>query len=161
MPVSAMSQGKTLVAYASKTGANKEAGEVIADTLRSAYAFEVETADLKEGMPDISPYENIIVGSGVRAGRVYGEAVEFLGRDFGQRKVALYFCCMEGGDTKAMGQVPSKYGPKLLEKNPGLKPIDIGAFGGCMKVLGRVVTDTRDPERVKAWALELGKKLQA
>jgi hypothetical protein len=33
------------------------------------------------------------------------------------------------------------------------------AFGGCIRILGKSVTDRRDPAKVQAWAEELGKKL--
>lgn len=44
----------------------------------------------------------MIVGAGVRVQQVYGEAVNFLGSEFGNRKVALNFCCSEGGTRGAM-----------------------------------------------------------
>ena len=151
--------GKTLIVYASKSGANAWTAEVIAKTLRTAYNMDVAVEDLKKGEPDISPYQNIIIGSGVRAGRVYKEAVEFLAKDFGDRKVALYFGCGSGGDPKQHDKAVVEYSEKALNKNKSLRPTDVAAFGGCMKVLGKVVYDARDANKVQEWATELGKKL--
>jgi len=150
--------GKTLIVYASKSGANSEAANAIADALKTTYGMDITVADLKNGSPDITPFQNIIVGSGIRATSVYKEAVDFLGRDFGDRKVALYFCCGGGGDPKTRNQSAEDNSKKALAKNKSLKPIDVVAFGGRMKILGRVVWDNRDMNKVREWAIELGKK---
>jgi menaquinone-dependent protoporphyrinogen IX oxidase len=149
---------RTLIAYATKSGVNAESANMIAEILRKNYGMDVTVADLKNGMIDIAPYKNVIVGAGIRMGSVYKEAVEFLGKNFGERKVALFFSCLEGGVPKRHDAAIVKNTAKALAKNPGLKPIDIGTFGGCMKFLGKT-TDNRNPERVKEWANELGKKL--
>jgi len=153
--------GKTLIAYASKSGANAWAAGVIAATLKSTYDADVTVADLKDGEPNIAPYQNIIVGSGVRGGRLYGDAVQFLGKDFGDRKVALYFGCGSGGDPRQHDKTIEEYSKKALVKNQSLKPIDACAFGGCLKILGRTVFDSRKEEDVREWAVILGKKFDA
>ena len=150
--------GKTLIVYASKSGANSDAANTIAEALKTTYSMDVTVADLKNGSPDIAPFQNIIVGSGVRATNVYKEAVEFLKQDFGDRKVALFFCCGGGGNTKTCEQSAAENARKALAKNKSLKPIDVAAFGGYMKMLGKVMFDTRDANRVRSWAIELGKK---
>jgi len=148
--------GKTLVAYASEGGVNEDAAKIIADVLRANYGMDVTVADLKKESPDITPYQNVIVGSGVHMGHAYNEAVAFLGKDFAGKKVAIYLCCIEGGkpDSKRI----EDYLKNLLSKNPELKPVEVGAFGGRMKMLWKVIDD-RDMEKVKSWAIALGKKL--
>ena len=70
-----MSIGKTLIAYESKGGATEEAARKIAETLRSKFQLEVDLVDLKkQKVFDLSLYQNIIIGGGVRGGRVYGKA---------------------------------------------------------------------------------------
>ena len=78
-----MSANKTLIAYATKMGVTKESARKIADILRSKYALEVDLVDLKEQKPiDLAQYQNMVIGSGVRAGKVYGKALKFLEERF-------------------------------------------------------------------------------
>ena len=50
----------------------------------------------------------------------------------------------------------SKFINNKLAKNPHVNPVAIEAFGGRYSNF-----DYTDPEKVKAWAIELGKKLRA
>jgi menaquinone-dependent protoporphyrinogen IX oxidase len=70
-----------------KNGVTEEAANVIANVLREKYAFEVNTVNLMENKsPDISQYNNVIVGYGVRMQRPYGEGVKFLETDFKDKR---------------------------------------------------------------------------
>ena len=87
-----MSANKTLIAYVSKGGATEEAARKIAETLRSKFQLEVDLVDLKEQTPqDLAQYQNIIVGGGVRGGKVYGKALKFLENDLIEQK-SSFFC---------------------------------------------------------------------
>jgi menaquinone-dependent protoporphyrinogen IX oxidase len=78
---------KTLIAYVTKGGATEESGYIIAETLRDKHGLQVDLVNLKKNSaPDLSQYGNVIVGSGVRIGRVYKEALRFLEKDFGDKK---------------------------------------------------------------------------
>ena len=59
---------KTLVAYASKGGATKQASEIIAEVLKERYKLEVDLIDLRKSNVKIQDYLNIVVGAGVRGG---------------------------------------------------------------------------------------------
>ena len=86
-----MSASKTLIAYVSKQGATEESARKISETLRSKFRLEVDLVDLKEQKPlDLVQYQNIIVGGGVRGGRVYGKTLKFLENDLSGKKVAFY-----------------------------------------------------------------------
>ena len=150
---------KTLVAYASKSGATKEAAEVIAEELRSKFNSEVDFVDLRKCSPNLAGYGNVVVGSGVRAGKVYGEALEFLKKDFGDRKVAFFVCCGGAGDPKKYDESCTKYVAEVLAKYPNLKTVATEAFGGKMTVLGKKLFDNFDPEKIRAWTQTLGSKL--
>ncbi len=79
---------KTLVAYTSKGGATKEAAQIITDVLKSKYGSNVDVVNLRKDRKKVSnmvPYSNVIVGSGVRSGKVYNEALDFLKQDFGDK----------------------------------------------------------------------------
>jgi menaquinone-dependent protoporphyrinogen IX oxidase len=126
---------KTLVAYASKSGATKEASEIIADALRNKFNFEVDLVDLRKSPPNIQSYVNVIVGAGVRAGKVYSEALDFLKHDFGERRVAFFVCCGGAGDPKKYDESCTKYVTNVLARYPNLKTVDTAAFGGRMSLL--------------------------
>lgn len=150
---------KTLVAYTSKSGATKEASEVIADALRVKYNFEVDLVDLRKSSPDIMEFVNVVVGAGVRGGKVYGEALNFLKQDFGNRKVAFFVCCGGAGDPKNYDESCTKYLTKVLAKYPNLKTVSTEAFGGRMKLLGKKLFDNVDKDKIRVWAETLQNRL--
>ena len=150
---------KTLVAYASKSGATEQTAQTIADVLRSKYQLEVDLINLRKAFPAVAPYKNVIVGAGVRGGKVYGEALEFLKEDFGDRKVAFFVCCGGAGDPKNYEDSCNKYVINVLTNYPNLKPVASEAFGGRMKILGKTIFDNIDSSKIRAWAEILGNKL--
>ena len=149
--------GKTLIVFSTIRGLNDEVAHIIADVLKTTYNMDVTVADLGKGPPDITPFQNIIVGGGGGGKNVYNEAVDFLEKDFEGRNVALYFLC-EGGENPNAESTEANQ-KKLLAKNKSLKPIDVAAFGGCLISQNRMVMDDQNMDRVKEWAIELGKKL--
>ena len=149
--------GKTLIVFSTIRGLNDEAAHVIADVLKTTYNMDVTVADLGKGPPDITPFQNIIVGGGGGGNSVYDEAVDFLEKDFEGKNVALYFLCEGGENPKAESTEANQ--KKLLAKNKSLKPIDVAAFGGCQISQNRLVMDDLNTAKVKEWAIELGKKL--
>jgi menaquinone-dependent protoporphyrinogen oxidase len=153
-----MDIARTLVAYVSKGGASEDAAKIVADVLQAKFGFTVDVVNLKRDRPNISGYNNIVVGAGVRAGKVYDEALKFLNQDFGTRKVAFFVCCGGAGDPKTYNESCTKYLVNVLAKFPNLRTVATDAFGGCMKVLGKQVFDTRDPAKVNAWAETVGKQ---
>lgn len=151
---------RTLIAYATRGGVTEEAASVIATVLRDKYGFEVDVVNLKKDpSPDLSRYGNVIIGSGVRIQRWYKEALRFLEKDFEGRRVAIFLSSLEAGDPKSHDDAITKYIKRVLAKYPHVKPVAAEAFGGRMKILGRTISDSRDMEKVRAWAEELGKKL--
>ena len=148
--------GKTLIVFSTIRGLNDEAAHVIADVLKATYNTDVTVADLRKGPPDITPFQNIIVGGGGGGNTVYNEAVDFLEKDFEGKNVALYFLCEGGENPKAENTEANQ--KKLLAKNKSLKPIDVAAFGGCMISQNSLVMDDQNTAKVKEWAMELGKK---
>lgn len=151
---------KTLVVFASKGGATKETSEIIADVLENKFRFEVDLLDLRKSSKNIMVYSNIIVGAGVRGGKVYREALDFLKQDFGQRKLAFFVCCGGAGDPKNYEESCEKYVAEVLAKYPNVKTVATEAFGGRMKVLGRTLFDNVDKEKIRAWAEILGNKFR-
>ncbi|MBE9566669.1 MAG: flavodoxin domain-containing protein, partial [Proteobacteria bacterium] len=72
--------GKTLLAYVSAGGATESYAQIVADTLRSR-GHVVDVVDLKrDKIRDLSSYQNVVVGTGVRIGMVYRKGKQFLRR---------------------------------------------------------------------------------
>jgi len=149
---------KTLIVYSTKTGINSDAAHAIAEVLENTYNMDVTIADLKNGKPDIATFQNVIVGGGVDNKSVYDEAVDFLGKNFENRNVALYFSCEDYETPKE--QNTEENSRKVLAKNNSLKPIDVAAFGGCTIKQGKPTMDALNVNRVKDWATELGQKFK-
>ena len=152
-------ESKTLVAYMTKGGATEEAANVIADVLREKFGLAVDVVNLRrQPNPDIAQYRNIVVGGGVRAGKVYKEAVEFVKQDLSGKRVAFFICSGAAGNALHHDGVAEKYITKGLANTLNVKLVAMEAFGGCIRIFGKAVTDRRDPAKVQAWAEELGKK---
>ncbi|MHA2183868.1 MAG: flavodoxin domain-containing protein [Promethearchaeota archaeon] len=150
-----MNGKKTLIAYVTKSGVTGENAEIIAEVLKEQYQMQVDLVNLKENSkPDLSQYHNVIIGSGVRIGMWYGKAKKILKNKFNDKKVAIFLSSGMAGDPATYDEAISKFIDKKLEKYPHIKPIATEAFGGRYRE-----DDWTDPEKVRAWADELGKKL--
>jgi menaquinone-dependent protoporphyrinogen oxidase len=154
-----MDGNKALIAYETKGGATEEAAQKIAEILRSKYQLEVDLVDLKEQkMPDLSQYRNLVIGGGVRAGRVYDKVLKFLENDLSGKRVAFFVSSAQAGTPGSYEKAKIKFVENTLAKYPKINPVATEAFGGRIKILGKTVTDNRDMVKVEAWAEELGKK---
>ena len=115
--------------------------------------------DLKAQKPlDLSIYQNLIVGSGVRAGRVYSKALKFLRNDFAGKKVAFYVSSAWAVTPGSYEDAKARFVDKTLAKYPLIEPVSTGAFGGKIRYFGKTMVDNTDSAKVEAWAEELGKK---
>lgn len=149
-----------LIAYETKSGVTGESANIIAGVLRSEYGFEVDVVNLKEKPePDLTEYGSIIIGSGIRMGRWYGRAKNLLKVDFEGKNVVVFVSACSAGDPKTHDEAVTKYLDDVLVKYPKLKPLAATAFGGRMQMFGKVRSDTCDPDKVRAWAKEVGAKL--
>ena len=145
-----MSQEKTLVAYATKGGTMEEYSKAIAKVLRDN-KWQVDVVNLKKNHnPDLAPYRNVIVGSGIKMQRMHGDGRKFLEKNFGDRKVAIFLSSLEPRD-----EAIEKYIEKILDKNKKLKPVDIEVFGGRMRFLGKTREDKMDVDKAKEWVQKI------
>lgn len=157
-----MSDVKTLIVYATKSGVTGESANIIAEVLRGKCGFAVDVVNLKQNpKPDFSQYKNVFIGSGIRVGRWYGKAKDLLKGDFEGKNVVIFLSACSAGDPKSHDEAVSKYLDSILVKYPHVKPVAMAAFGGRMKIFGKVQADTCDPEKVRTWAEEVGKKLSS
>ena len=151
--------GRTLIAYQTKGGATEEAARKIAEILRSKFQLEVDLVDLKEQKPlELTQYQNVIVGGGVRVGRVYGKALKFLENDLTGKKVAFFVSSSWAGTPGSYVNAKTKFVEKTLTKYPKINPVTTEAFGGRIKYFRKTMLDNTDLARVEVWAEELGKK---
>jgi len=150
---------RTLVAYESKGGATQESAKKIAETLRSKFQLEVDVVDMGvQKVPDCSTYQNIVIGGGVRGGKIYGKTLKCLENDFSGKKVAFFVCAGGAGDPKTYEKSRVQYVEETIARYPKITPLSVEAFGGRMKLLGKKVFDNLDVAKVEAWAEELGRK---
>ncbi len=157
-----MSANKTLIAYETKGGATGESAQKIAEILRSKYHLDVDLVDLKEQKPtDLTQYQNVVIGGGVRAGKVYDKTLKFLESNLTGKRVAFFVSSAEAGTPGSYEKAKMKFAENTLARYPNIKPVSMEAFGGRIRILGKTVTDNRDLAKVEAWAEELGKKFTA
>jgi menaquinone-dependent protoporphyrinogen IX oxidase len=150
---------KTLVAYESKSGATEESARKIAEVLREKYQLDVDLVDLgNQKISDCTQYQNVVIGGGVRAGKVYGKALKCLENDWSNKKVAFFVSAGQAGDPKTYETAKAKFAENTLAKYPNIKPVSWEAFGGRMIILGKKLYDNVDLAKAEAWAEELGKK---
>lgn len=152
-------ENKTLVVYTTKGGATGEIANLIAETLREKQGLEVDVVDLKkQSHPDLEGYRNIVVGGGVRTGKVYKETKNFMTQELSGKRLAIFICSASAGHPLHKEDVAKKYITEGLASNPNLNVISTEAFGGCIKIFGKAIMDRRDSSKVQAWAEELAKK---
>ncbi len=111
---------QTVVLFATKSGATAECAALLAQNLNCA------AYDLTKPLPEIETYDTIIMGSGVRMGKIYKPALGFIRRNLNlllARRTALYFC----------NAYPDTF-KKAVEKNIPAKLVKqavcIQSFGG-------------------------------
>ena len=130
---------KTLIVYGTRYGATAGTSEEIAKVLQAG-GFDTKVVNAKEDkIKDISPFDLIIVGSGMQFARWTGEAEDFLKRfqkELAQKKVALFISTMktvtarEGKTAELEKTRKMELENKVAKYN--LQPISLGFFGGVL-----------------------------
>jgi len=130
---------KALIAYGTRYGATIGTSEEIAKVLREE-GFEVRVANFgNEKVKDVSEYELVIVGSGMRMGKWTDEADDFLKKfrkELEQKKLALFVSTMktvserEGKIDDVAKMRKTGLEDKVAQYN--LHPIALGFFGGVL-----------------------------
>jgi menaquinone-dependent protoporphyrinogen oxidase len=169
-------ENKILVAYATAAGATGEIAEAIGEVLRQA-GSAVDVVPIKE-VSDLGQYGGVVVGSGVRANKVYAEATTFMGAHeaaLSESPVACFIACGTlSEDTEENWQKAAGYVDALAAAAPKVQPVAKQAFGGAivftklpfimrllLKMMGKEEGDWRDWDAIRAWAGEIGPKLAA
>lgn len=129
---------KALIVYATRYGATALTSQEIAKILREEN-FEVKVVDAKkEKIKDISEFDLVIVGGGLKMGKWTRESDDFLKdfqKDLTQKKVAIFVSSAmkslfeRQGKTEDLQKIKKSYlDDEALKYN--LHPISLGLFGG-------------------------------
>ncbi len=165
---------KILIAFSTKHNATAEMAGAMADTLRSMGGFEVDVKDAAIVL-GLKPYDAVVVGSAIYAGRWQNEAVSFLRRykDQLSRKPVWVFASGPVGEgehlvPKDVMAVPDD----IREYIDQIQPREIALFSGKLdfsdlSFLERTVSklvrtpegDFRDWDAIRAWARGIGESL--
>ena len=153
-----MSENRTLIAYATEGGTTEDYAKAIGSVLTDEFKMQVDLVNLKKDRnPNLTPYQNVIVGTGIKKFKMYKEGVEFLEKtDFGDRKVVIFISSLIPRD-----EVIKKYVDVIIQKNTKLKPLAVEVLGGRMKILGRTIADKTDIEQSKALARKIAEQLKS
>lgn len=157
---------RVLIAYASAAGSTAEVAEAIGQELRDLGA-DVEVRAAKE-LKDLSAYKAVIVGTGIRMGKLFSDATKFVEKNqntLRQVPVALFVVCMTmKDDTEESRRTVTAYLDPLREM---VEPVEVGLFAGAldysrlrfpwsqlMKAAKNEVPegDFRDWAAIRAWA---------
>lgn len=152
-----MEKPKILIAYGTRYGATTGTAEEISKVLQEE-GFEVKLVNLKEEkVKDISEYEVIIVGSGMKMHMWTSSAKSFLkkfSKELAKKKVALFvssgaLALMEyKGEHDEIKIITKKY---LEDKasNYNLNPISMTMFGGLWDYnqMGKIYSKFLDDEK--------------
>jgi menaquinone-dependent protoporphyrinogen oxidase len=129
---------KVLLAYGTRYGATAGTAKEIAKILQDK-GFDVKVVNLKEEkVKDISEYEIVIIGSGMKMEMWTSKAKSFLNKfneELKKKKVAIFVssgarALMEyKGENQEIERITKKYLRDKASKY-GLKPISMAMFGG-------------------------------
>ncbi|UCD06554.1 MAG: hypothetical protein JSV98_04805 [candidate division WOR-3 bacterium] len=152
--------GHVIIAFETKSGVTGESADIIVDVLRRKYGLNVDVVNLKENpRPDLAQYKSIFIGSGIRMGRWYRKSKKLLNADFEGKNLVVFVSACSAGDPKTHDEAVGKYLNDMLAKYPRAKPLATAALDGRMKMFGKAQAETCDPDKVRAWAEEVGAKL--
>ena len=178
-----------LIVYGTRYGAAASTSQEIAETL-SKEGIQAQVVNAKEEkIKDITPYDLVIVGSGIQMNRWTGEPEDFLKKfqkQLANKKVALFVCCGSATD-KNKPELAEHARQKYLEEKAAkyhLQPLALGLFGGVYnfnnvpwyakkamemdrpriaasyKETEPGIYDTRDWVVIRNWAGDLAKNLK-
>ena len=115
-----------LILYATKWGVTRECAEMLARQLETRYT--VTCRDIREGTPDLSAYDLIVLGSHVRVGKINKQMKKLIRENvtlLSSLPTAVYLCM---GYTRQFEEYVDIELPKTLHCSLG-----VHCFGGELK----------------------------
>lgn len=156
-----MMEHKILVAYFTKGGASEEYAKIIAGALYEE-GLSVETYNLANEIPELSEFETIILGTGVRMFHVYGRWKKILKqKELPGKK--LYMFLSSGMAIEEPDKAVTKFLQPLVEKYD-LKPESLVSFPGKIPEKWAKYDEKKDtmkPDIAKKWAEEISLKVKS
>ena len=149
-----------LIGYFTKSGATEKYAQVIGKTL-IADGLEVKTFNLANNIPDITSYDIIILGTGVRMFRVYRRWKKVLKqKTLGNKDLFLFLS--SGTAIEDPEKAVKKFLHPLVEKYD-LKPKSMISFPGIIPEKWAKLDDKKEtmkPDKAKEWAQMIGEQLK-
>jgi menaquinone-dependent protoporphyrinogen oxidase len=105
---------KTLIVYTTSHGCTEKCAQMLQQHLN---ASDTTLINLKKShLENLDPYEIILIGGSIHAGRIQKKIKSFCQQNLDllkSKKVGLFLCCMEEGD-KAQQQFQTAYPAELI-----------------------------------------------
>jgi len=122
-----------LIVFGTRYGSTAKIAEEIG-TVLTQEGFDVKVANLaEESITDISPYDLVIVGSGIKMGKWTKEPLDFLKKFEGglsRKKVALFVSCGYAREPDRVDEAREKFLNDISEQYPSIDLVSLGLFGG-------------------------------
>ncbi len=161
---------KFLVTYGTWTGSTQDVAQAIGEQLRETGA--TVTVQPAQEVQDPGGYQGIVIGSGIRAGKLHPHVLKLLETyqdALSQTKVAYFVVCMTMHEnTEENRCTVEAYLDAAREIAPQIQPVEIGLFAGAMdykklplpirliiKAMKTPEGDFRDWEAIRNWAAHL------
>ena len=161
---------KVLVAYASKMGATASIAEAIGTELR-AHGHEVDVLEVGK-VPTLDAYDAVVLGSAIYTRRWRRDAVRFLRHNVDElrkRQVWLFHSGPVGPDKDQDHEMPPAV--RRLAHEIGatpavtfagrLEPDTAKGFLGRRLAKGDLAGDSRDWDKIRAWAADVSATIPA
>ena len=105
---------KTIIVYGTKHGSAEKCSKLLKDKLQG----EVVTVNIKKGnVPDITTFDNVIIGGSIYMGQIRKEVKKFCAENLNvlkSKRVGLFICGM--GDKEDITQLNKSFPEELLTK---------------------------------------------
>lgn len=152
---------KILIAYFTKGGATEQYAKVIAETL-TANGLAVEICNLAHGIPNITAFETVVLGTGVRMFRVYSRWKKILKQKaLGSKNLFMFLS--SGTAIEEPDKAVEKFLRPLVERY-NLKPKSLVSFPGKIPEKWAKLDDQKEtmkPDKAKEWAQEIAGQIQS
>ena len=158
---------KVLVAYGTRAGSTAGVAERVAEVL-NRNGFAAQAIDVRE-VKDAAPYDAVVLGSSIRAGKLMPEVLKFLDKNKAKleaKPFAAFVVCLAMKDGDEKGRATA--GPYLDPVRERVKPLSEGLFAGAydpeklgfavrqvMKMIKAPPGDFRKWDDIEAWTASL------
>ncbi|BDZ70470.1 flavodoxin domain-containing protein [Methanobacterium petrolearium] len=123
---------KTLIVYGTRYGTAAEIAEEIANVIREEGIKVDLIEDKRVNDCDVSLYDLVVVGSGIKMGKWTKKSVKFLQKNkesLANMKVAIFVSCGSANEEKTRPEGQKKYLDEVAQKNLINPPVATGLFG--------------------------------